>query len=133
MLVLLDTNAYLRLAKRVRPVVGIKFGQKDYVLTIHKTVEDEVRRNPRLKSRYPRFDTEEFADRCAHSRDLRCHGGQWRYDEVMARCKAHRFRQDLWVEGRVSVSQAPSARPHPQTAINFRFPAPGKVRRRLPT
>ena len=27
-LVLLDTNAYLRLAKRVRPVVGIKFGQK---------------------------------------------------------------------------------------------------------
>lgn len=62
MLVLLDTNAYLRLAKRVRPVVGIKFGQKDYVLTIHKSVEDEVRKNPRLKSRYPWFDAEEFAD-----------------------------------------------------------------------
>lgn len=62
MLVLLDTNAYLRLAKRVRPVVGIKFGQKDYVLTIHKSVEDEVRKSPRLKSRYPWFDAEEFAD-----------------------------------------------------------------------
>ena len=42
MLVLLDTNAYLRLAKRVRPVIGIKFGQKGYVLTIHRFVEDEV-------------------------------------------------------------------------------------------
>jgi len=38
--VLLDTNAYLRLAKRVRPAIGIKFGQKDYVLTVHRTTED---------------------------------------------------------------------------------------------
>lgn len=60
-LVLLDTNAYLRLAKRVRPVVGRRFGQKDYVLTVHKSVEDEVRRNPRLKSKYPWFDSDEFA------------------------------------------------------------------------
>lgn len=60
-LVLLDTNAYLRLAKRVRPVVGIKFGQKGYVLTIHKSVEDEVHRNPRLRASYPWFDGQEFA------------------------------------------------------------------------
>lgn len=38
-LVLLDTNAYLRLAKRVRPLLGKKFGQKDYVLTILRDVE----------------------------------------------------------------------------------------------
>lgn len=44
MLVLLDTNAYLRLAKRIRPTVGLKFGQKQYVLTIHQAVEDEVNR-----------------------------------------------------------------------------------------
>jgi predicted nucleic acid-binding protein len=61
-LVLLDTNTYLRLAKRVRPAVGVQFGQKDYVLTILKAVEDEVHRNPRLKSRYPWFDDPEFAD-----------------------------------------------------------------------
>jgi len=61
-LVLLDTNAYLRLAKRVRPAVGIKFGQKDYVLTVHKSVEDEVHRNPRLRANYPWFDGKEFAD-----------------------------------------------------------------------
>jgi hypothetical protein len=59
-LVLLDTNAYLRLAKRVRPAVGIKFGQKGYVLTIHKSVEDEVHRNPRLRATYPWFDSPEF-------------------------------------------------------------------------
>lgn len=62
MLVLLDTNAYLRLAKRVRPAVGISFGQKGYVLTVHKSVEDEVHRNPRLKAKYPWFDADEFAD-----------------------------------------------------------------------
>ncbi len=60
-LVLLDTNAYLRLAKRVRPAVGIKFGQKDYVLTVHRTTEDEVHRSPRLRSMFPWFDDPEYA------------------------------------------------------------------------
>lgn len=60
-LVLLDTNTYLRLAKRVRPAVGIRFGQKGYVLTILKAVEDEVHRNPRLRHKYPWFDGDEFA------------------------------------------------------------------------
>jgi len=55
-LVLLDTNAYLRLAKRVRPLLGKKFGQKDYVLTILRDVEDEVQRSPRLRHDYPWFD-----------------------------------------------------------------------------
>lgn len=61
MLVLLDTNAYLRLAKRVRPAVGVVFGHKGYVLTIYKSVEDEVHRCARLKSLYPWFDGQEFA------------------------------------------------------------------------
>jgi len=48
-------QSYLRLAKRVRPAaaVGIKFGQKGYVLTIHKSVEDDVHRNPRMRASYP--------------------------------------------------------------------------------
>ena len=61
-LILLDTNAYLRLAKRVRPAIGVKFGQKDYVLTIHKTTEDEVHRSPRLRSKFPWFDDAEHAE-----------------------------------------------------------------------
>lgn len=41
-LVLLDTNAYLRLAKRIRPLLGMPFGQKRYVLTEGQDVEEEV-------------------------------------------------------------------------------------------
>lgn len=67
-LVLLDTNAYLRLAKRVRPLLGKKFGQKSYVLTILRDVEEEVRRNPRLQHNFPWFGADELAvERMAHS------------------------------------------------------------------
>lgn len=59
-LVLLDTNTYLRLAKRIRPLLGVKFGQKNYVLTVLKDVEDEVRRNRTLRFRFPWFDDETF-------------------------------------------------------------------------
>lgn len=61
-LVLLDTNAYLRLAKRVRPLLGKKFGQKDYVLTILKDVQNEVLRQPRLQFLYPWFDADELLE-----------------------------------------------------------------------
>ncbi len=60
-LALLDTNAYLRLAKRIRPMLGVKFGQKGYVLTVLKQVEDEVHRSPRLRFLYPWFDNPELA------------------------------------------------------------------------
>lgn len=59
-LVLLDTNAYLRLAKRIRPMLGVSFGQKGYVLTVLKDVETEVRRNGRLRFKHPWFDLEDF-------------------------------------------------------------------------
>lgn len=55
-LVLLDTNTYLRLAKRIRPLLGVKFGQKDYVLTVLKDVEDELRRSPKLRFNHPWFE-----------------------------------------------------------------------------
>lgn len=59
-LALLDTNTYLRLAKRIRPLLGVKFGQKPYVLTVLKDVEDEVRRNRTLQFKFPWFDDEDF-------------------------------------------------------------------------
>jgi hypothetical protein len=61
-LVLLDTNSYLRFAKRIRPIIGVKFGQRNYVLAIHKVVEDEVHRSPRLQDKFPWFDVQEFAE-----------------------------------------------------------------------
>lgn len=57
-LVLLDTNAYLRLAKRVRPLLGVPFGQKGYVLTILADVEAEVHASGRLRHRFPWFDAD---------------------------------------------------------------------------
>ncbi|MCP4766551.1 MAG: hypothetical protein GY875_09780 [Gammaproteobacteria bacterium] len=60
-LVLLDTNAYLRLAKRIKPLLGVSFGQKNYTLTILKAVEDEVHRSTRLAYQYPWFDGSEYA------------------------------------------------------------------------
>ena len=67
-LVLLDTNAYLRLAKRVRPLLGVPFGQKRYVLHVLEDVEAEVGRNPRLRFHYPWFegDTAVAAERQSH-------------------------------------------------------------------
>lgn len=41
--------------------MGIKVGQKGDVLAIHKSVEDEGHRNPRLRATYPWFDGQEFA------------------------------------------------------------------------
>lgn len=61
-LVLLDTNAYLRLAKRIRPLLGVEFGHKQYVLTVLKQVEDEVFKSPRLQFRYPWFTDEALND-----------------------------------------------------------------------
>lgn len=69
--VLLDTNTYLRLAKRIRPAVGRRFGQVPYEVVILKAVEDEVHRSPRLKFRNPWFDEPEFAqERLAKHRRL---------------------------------------------------------------
>lgn len=61
-LALLDTNTYLRLAKRIRPLLGVEFGQKRYVLTVLKDVEDEVRRSRTLRFKFPWFDNEDFGD-----------------------------------------------------------------------
>lgn len=60
--VLLDTNTYLRLAKRIRPAVGREFGQVPYVLVILKAIEDEVHRSARLRFLNPWFDEPEFAN-----------------------------------------------------------------------
>ncbi len=58
--VLLDTNTYLRLAKRIRPAVGRQFGQVPYVVVILKVVEEEVHRSPKLQFKNPWFDEPEF-------------------------------------------------------------------------
>lgn len=58
--ILLDTNAYLRLAKRIRPLLGVKFNPvKEYVLIVLTDVEKEVLRNQELTFRYPWFEEDD--------------------------------------------------------------------------
>jgi hypothetical protein len=66
-LVILDTNAYLRLAKRIRPILGFEIGQKQYVLKVLPSVEKEVIRNLVLAEKFPWFDGTAYAvERAAH-------------------------------------------------------------------
>ncbi len=59
--VLLDTNVYLRLAKRIRPLLGKPFGQKAYMLAVLRDVDDEVHQNPKLRHDFPWFDASDLA------------------------------------------------------------------------
>ncbi len=65
-LVLLDTNTYLRFGKRVKPLLGVEFGQKKYLLTILKDVEKEVQKSPRLKTNYPWFSNNDVSTERLH-------------------------------------------------------------------
>jgi hypothetical protein len=41
-------------------MLGVKFGHKEYILTVLKDVETEVHRNPTLRARYPWFDGDDL-------------------------------------------------------------------------
>lgn len=84
---LLDTNSYLRLAKRIRPLLGKKFGQREYELTILKQVEQEVRRSSRLKFHFPWFENDDVA-RERMAKKVRLHDQERR--QIEAACSVLR-------------------------------------------
>ncbi len=43
-------------------MLGVKFGQKEYILTILQDVENEVHQNPNLQFKFPWFDDQGIAD-----------------------------------------------------------------------
>ena len=88
-LVLLDTNAYLRLAKRVKPLLGKEFGQKGYVLTVLKQVEDEVHGNSRLRFLYPWFDNQELVNERLATRVRLSEGEKQQLDAATSVLRAH--------------------------------------------
>ena len=64
--ILVDTNAYLRLAKTVRPLLFSSFGEKKYCLYIIPELNDELS-NRRLNSKFPWVNEEEYAENRKHS------------------------------------------------------------------
>lgn len=64
-LILLDSNAYLRLAVSVHPLLGQRFGrdkQDQNVIRVIKQLDQEYAKNPRLKNKFHWVKDEPFAE-----------------------------------------------------------------------
>lgn len=60
--ILVDTNAYFRLAQSIRPLLKVEFGENCYCLYVIKELQDEYSINPRLRSKFPWVNEPEYAD-----------------------------------------------------------------------
>ncbi|MGK0415443.1 MAG: putative nuclease of putative toxin-antitoxin system [Halopseudomonas sp.] len=63
--ILVDTNAYLRLARTVRPLLFVPFGDDEYCLYILPELNKELQ-GRRLKSKFFWVDEEEYASNRRH-------------------------------------------------------------------
>ena len=59
---LLDTNAYLRLARSIHPLLFIEFGEDQTCLYLIDEFEREFARSRRLRSKFPWVDEPEYRD-----------------------------------------------------------------------
>jgi hypothetical protein len=60
--ILLDSNAYFRLAQSIRPLLNSPFGEKKYCLYVIKELQAEYEKNSRLKSKFPWVNNKEYAE-----------------------------------------------------------------------
>lgn len=63
--ILVDTNAYLRLAKTVRPLLFVPFGDDEYCLYILPELNEELA-GRKLQNKFPWVDEDEFAENRKH-------------------------------------------------------------------
>src|SRR5690606_37949859 len=63
--ILVDTNAYLRLAKTIRPLLFVPFGDNEYCLYILQELNTELA-GRKLQSKFPWVDDKEFAENRKH-------------------------------------------------------------------
>ncbi|MCK5695374.1 MAG: hypothetical protein KAH62_02010 [Desulfobacula sp.] len=57
---LLDTNAYLRLAYTIHPLLFVSFGDKNYTLYVIEDFQKEFSRERRLKRNFPWINQKEY-------------------------------------------------------------------------
>ena len=69
---LLDTNAYLRLARSIHPLLFIEFGEDPTCLYLIEEFEREFARSRRLRGKFPWVDEPEYRD----NRDVRLQIGR---------------------------------------------------------
>lgn len=64
--ILLDTNAYFRLAQSIRPLLNVPFGDQSYTLYVLKELQDEYEKSPRLTNQFAWVNDPEYADNRTH-------------------------------------------------------------------
>lgn len=60
--ILLDTNAYFRLAQSIRPLLNVQFGENNYNLYVLKELQDEYEKNPRLTNQFSWVNDPEYVN-----------------------------------------------------------------------
>jgi hypothetical protein len=63
--ILVDTNTYLRLAKTIRPLLFVPFGDKDYCLYVIPELNKELT-SRRLMSKFPWVEDDEYRNNRKH-------------------------------------------------------------------
>jgi hypothetical protein len=60
--ILLDSNAYLRLAQTIRPLLHVEFGDERYCLYVIRELQQEFDRSPRLQTTFHWVNEPEYAE-----------------------------------------------------------------------
>lgn len=68
--ILIDTNAYFRLAQSIRPLLKDEFGEELYCLYVVKELQQEFEKNPRLRNKYPWVNEPEYTENRSHRLQL---------------------------------------------------------------
>jgi len=64
--ILVDSNAYFRLAKSIHPLLNTEFGDKRYCLCCIKELQDEYNRSPRLQNVFSWVNYPEYVSNRSH-------------------------------------------------------------------
>jgi len=68
--ILVDTNAYFRLAQSIRPLLRTEFGEPQYCLYVIKELQDEYNKSARLRNKFPWVNDPEYSDNRSHRLQL---------------------------------------------------------------
>lgn len=60
--ILIDSNVYFRLARSIRPLLQVEFGQANYCLYVTKDLQAEYDNNPRLRNSFSWVNDPEYRE-----------------------------------------------------------------------
>ncbi|MBU4317205.1 MAG: hypothetical protein KKF30_08025 [Proteobacteria bacterium] len=66
-IILLDSNAYLRIADSFHPLLGESFGEQGYVLYLTPEFQKEFNKSARLKNKFGWVNQPEYVENRKHS------------------------------------------------------------------